>query len=69
MVEPILCSQADAGKMLAIGKTKLGELIADGTLETVRIGARRLVRIASVQRLAEASLPDTSHGSNRPVET
>lgn len=52
MVEPILCSQADAGKMLAIGKTKLGELIAEGTLETVRIGARRLVRISSVERLA-----------------
>lgn len=52
MVEAILCSQADAGKMLAIGKTKLGELIAEGRLETVRIGSRRLVRISSVEQLA-----------------
>jgi excisionase family DNA binding protein len=51
-VEAILCSQAEAGKMLAIGKTKLGELIARGELESVRIGARRLVRISSVRRLA-----------------
>lgn len=51
-MEAILCSQAEAGKMLAIGKTKLGELIAQGELESVRIGARRLVKIASVRRLA-----------------
>ena len=51
-MEPILISQADAGKMLAIGKTKLGELIAKGQLESVRIGSRRLVKIASVRRLA-----------------
>lgn len=51
-VEAILCSQAEAGKMLAIGKTKLGELVASGELETVRIGTRRLVRISSVRRLA-----------------
>lgn len=51
-MEAILCSQTEAGKMLAIGKTKLGELIAQGELESVRIGARRLVKIASVRRLA-----------------
>lgn len=51
-MEALLCSQAEAGKMLAIGKTKLGELIARGELESVRIGARRLVRISSVRRFA-----------------
>ncbi|MGL5839774.1 MAG: helix-turn-helix domain-containing protein [Sphingorhabdus sp.] len=51
-MEAILCSQAEAGKMLAIGKTKLGELIAHGELETIRIGTRRLVKISSVRRLA-----------------
>lgn len=52
MMKPILCSQAEAGKVLAIGKTKLGELIAEGALETVRIGRRRLVKIASLRGLA-----------------
>ncbi len=51
-MEAILCSQAEAGKLLAIGKTKLSELIARGDLESVRIGRRRLVRIASVHKLA-----------------
>ncbi len=51
-MDAILCSQAEAGKMLAIGKTKLSELLAQGELESVRIGARRLVKIASVRRLA-----------------
>ncbi len=55
-MEAILCSQAEAGKMLAIGKTKLGELIARGELESVRIGARRLVKISSVRRLAGAEI-------------
>ena len=51
-MEAILCSQAEAGKMLAIGKTKLGDLIARGELESVRIGTRCLVRISSIRRLA-----------------
>lgn len=51
-MEAILCSQVEASKMLAIGKTKLSELIANGELETIRIGKRRLVKIASVRRLA-----------------
>ena len=51
-MQPILCSQAEAGKMLAIGKTKLSELISSGQIETVRIGTRRLVKISSLKRLA-----------------
>ncbi|AMK24910.1 hypothetical protein [Sphingobium sp. TKS] len=51
-MEAILCSQAEAGKMLSIGKTKLGELIARGELESVRIGTRHLVKIESVFKLA-----------------
>jgi hypothetical protein len=48
--------------MLAIGKTKLGELIAEGELESVRIGARRLVKIASIRRLAGVE-PDQQGGA------
>ena len=46
--------------MLAIGKTKGAELIASQKLETVRIGSRRLVKLASVRRLAGCK-PD-QHG-------
>lgn len=61
-METILCSQADAGKMLAIGKTKLGELIARGEIESIRIGRRRLVKIASVKRLAGVEFDQQGEG-------
>ena len=49
----ILCSKSAAREALGgIGKTKLDELIAQGRLETIRIGTRRLVKIVSVKRLA-----------------
>lgn len=56
-METILCSQAEAAKMLAIGKTKLGELVSTGQIETFRIGTRRLVKIASILRFV-AVAPD-----------
>ena len=62
-MEPILCSQADACEMLAIGRTKLGELISQGELQSVRIGARRLVKIASVIRLAGVESDEQSVGA------
>lgn len=52
MVEPVLCGRLEAAKMLGLGATKTDELISCGVLETVRIGARRLVKIKSVRRLA-----------------
>lgn len=38
-------------QMLDIGKTKLYELIAEGELETIRIGRRTLVMQASIDAL------------------
>jgi len=35
-----------------IGTTKLDELIASGKIESVKIGSRRLLVIASLRRLA-----------------
>lgn len=55
MVEQVLYSVADAAKALGIGRSKAYELIAAGTLDTVTIGRRRLVKAASVRALAEAA--------------
>ena len=55
-MEPVLCSIADAARMLGIGKTKTYELIADRQLETVSIGTRRLVKVESIARLVEAAM-------------
>ncbi len=54
-MEPVLCSIADAARSLGIGKTKTYSLIDQGQLETVSIGTRRLVKVASITRLVEAA--------------
>lgn len=57
-MEPVLCSIAEAARSLGIGKTKAYELIEDRTLETITIGTRRLVKVASINRLVEAHAMD-----------
>ena len=52
--QAILCSVTDAAHCLGIGKTKTYQLISDGALETVSIGSRRLVKVASIHRLVES---------------
>jgi hypothetical protein len=41
--------------MLSIGNSLIWRLIAAGRLETIRLGARRLVIVASVERLIDAA--------------
>ncbi|WP_237245986.1 helix-turn-helix domain-containing protein [Sphingopyxis witflariensis] len=52
-MDPVLCSIADAARVLGIGRTKAYELIDDGSLVTITIGTRRLVKVDSIKRLAE----------------
>ena len=54
-MEPVLCSIADAARMLGIGKTKIDSRSVEGQRETVSIGTRRLVKVASIARLVEAA--------------
>jgi excisionase family DNA binding protein len=51
-MEPIFVSIHEAAEALSIGRTSLYELIKDGTLETRKMGRRRLVLAASLRRLA-----------------
>lgn len=57
-MEPVLCSVADAARILGIGKTKTYELIGENQLECVTIGTRRLVKVASINKLVEAATMD-----------
>jgi len=50
-MEPTVVSVAEAQSLTRLGMTKLYELFNDGTLETVKVGLRRLVKIDSVRRL------------------
>lgn len=45
----LLLSIPEVSKLIGIGRTKVYELIDEGSLDAVRIGARRLITAASVQ--------------------
>ena len=48
----ILASIPDAQRALGIGRSTAYRLIDDGKLETVKIGRRTLIRVASIRALA-----------------
>lgn len=54
-MEPVLISVKEAAKALSLGRTTVYELINDGQLETVKLGSRRLVKVASMRRLIDAA--------------
>jgi excisionase family DNA binding protein len=49
--EPEAVSIDETCRLTGIGRSKLYQLIADGTLPSLKIGKRRLVRLATVRRL------------------
>lgn len=52
IMNAILASIPDAQRALGIGRSTAYRLIADGRLETVKIGRRTLIRVASIRALA-----------------
>ncbi|WP_298018583.1 helix-turn-helix domain-containing protein [uncultured Parasphingopyxis sp.] len=52
-MEPKLLSIADTAKVLGVGRSKLYAVINDGDLDTVTVGRRRLVTVASIERFVE----------------
>jgi len=51
-METILASIPEAQRALSIGRSTTYRLIEDGKLETVKIGRRTLIRVASIRALA-----------------
>ena len=51
--EPICVKVNDAARMIGVGRTKLYELIANGELETIKIGKATRITTASLHRLVE----------------
>jgi excisionase family DNA binding protein len=50
---PALYNITDTARALALGRTKVYELIASGELESVRVGRRRLVPAHAIADLVE----------------
>ena len=57
-MKAILASIPDAQRALGIGRTTAYRLIDEGKLETVKIGRRTLIRIASIRALAGEAAQD-----------
>jgi excisionase family DNA binding protein len=55
-MQPIFISVSEAGTILGLGRTKIYEIIKNQELRSTRIGGRRLVEFASVERFAHESL-------------
>jgi excisionase family DNA binding protein len=54
-MEPLLLPIPNTCEVLGIGRSKVYQLINAGLLETVKIGRRRLVRVASIRAVADAA--------------
>lgn len=57
-LEPISVRITVAVQLTGIGRSKLYELMADGQLETVKIGASRLILVSSLKKLIRPSTED-----------
>ncbi len=53
-MDPINLSIIDAARALGVGRSKLYELINAGQLETVKLGTRTLVRVASIRAFSDS---------------
>jgi excisionase family DNA binding protein len=54
-MDQLVISVAEACGVTRLGRTKLNELIRNGTLDSVKVGQRRLIKVASINRLLEAA--------------
>jgi len=59
-MEPFLVSIPEAGRLLNLGRSKTYELIGSGTLQTVKIGTRTLVKVASIKALAAGAVSEAA---------
>ena len=52
-MQSITVSVTEASQALSLGRTSIYNLINKGSLETIKVGRRRLIKTASIQRLLE----------------
>lgn len=53
-MEPLNVSILEAARILGIGRSKAYELLAAGKLEGAKLGARTLVRVASIKAFSDS---------------
>lgn len=50
-MEPVAISINGAARALSLGRTSIYQLIKEGRLETVKLGRRTLIKVASIHAL------------------
>ena len=53
---PITATVPTMMRLTSLGESKVREMMRDGALETITVGARRLIVVASYLRMVEAEL-------------
>lgn len=53
-MDPLAISIDETTKVLGLGRTSIYGMIADGRLETFKLGRRTLVKTDSIRRLVES---------------
>ena len=51
VIEPEWITVAQTQRVTSLGKTKIFELIAAGTFESIKVGKKRLIRLRSARNL------------------
>lgn len=59
-MEPVTTTIDGTRKATGLGTTKIYELIGEGRLETVKIGRRTLVKVASIRALVGADMAEAA---------
>ncbi len=49
--KPLWISPKEASRLTSIGRTRLFELLADGTLASIKVGRKRLISYGSLETL------------------
>jgi excisionase family DNA binding protein len=55
LAKPIWVTPSEAIRLSGIGRTRLYELLADGTLKSIKLRGKRLISFASIEALGEPS--------------
>ena len=53
-LSPLVYSPTDASKLLGLGRTKIFELLKNGTLKSFKYGSRRLITLEAIKECLKA---------------
>lgn len=65
-MDRLLCRPEEAAELLGIGRSKFYELMADGVIDSVRIGTCRRIPLAALEEFVERLRTTDDDDPHRP---